>query len=174
MKKTVFLFFILIVGFACLSCEKKQRGSEQRYLLQIGSIAPDFSLKDIQGGEVRLADFRGKVVLVEFWATWCPPCRATVADLVEVQKQYKDRGLVVLGIAVDEGENLPKRLSAFSEDHKMNYLILLSDRTVENAYQVSSIPKSFIIDKEGKIVNSYTGYGDQLKTAMSVQIDRIL
>ncbi len=174
MKKAIFIFFILIVGFACPSCEKKQGGTEQRSSLQIGNIAPDFTLKDIRGAEVRLSDFRGKVVLVEFWATWCPPCRATVADLIEVQKRYKDKGLVVLGISVDEGENLPRRLSEFSEDHKMNYFILLSDGTVEHAYQVNSIPKSFIIDREGKVVHFYMGYSGQFKTAMSAQIDKIL
>jgi len=163
-----------VILFACPSCEKKNTGTELSRSSAIGDLAPDFALKDIRGKDVRLSDYKGKVVLLEFWATWCPPCKETVSTLVEVKKKYADRGLIILGISIDDGENLSRRLVKFSDDHKINYSILLSDGNVENAYKVASIPKSFIIDKEGKIVNSHMGYTDRLQTTISEEIDKIL
>jgi cytochrome c biogenesis protein CcmG/thiol:disulfide interchange protein DsbE len=174
LKKIAFLLSIFLLSFGCSSCEKKEAGIKQEYPAQIGGVAPDFVLKDTGGKDVRLSGYRGKVVLLEFWATWCPPCRASVPELIKVQEEYKDRGLVVLGISVDEGENVARTLSEFSKDHKINYTVLLSNGNVEDAYKVTSIPRSFIIDKEGKIVNSYMGYVEGFKAAVSSQMEKIL
>jgi len=137
-------------------------------------MAPDFILKDIEGRDVRLSQYRGKVVLLEFWATWCPPCKATIPELVAVQNKFRDRGFALLGVSVDEDLDLAKKLSKFSKEHRINYSVLLGNEKVHRAYHVGSIPASFLIDKEGRIINAYTGYLDKFETRVSEEIERIL
>jgi peroxiredoxin len=108
-----------------------------------------FTLKDMNGADVRLADYKGKVVLLNFWGTWCPPCRAEIPDLIEVANTYKDRGLVVLGIAQ---EDTPEDLKKFAAEYKMNYPSLLSTAEIEEAYgPMFAVPMTFIVDRSGAI-----------------------
>jgi len=124
--------------------------------------APDFSLYDLSGNKVSLKDYRGDVVLLDFWATWCPPCRRSIPELVDINNRYRDRGLVILGISVDDPRQANNRyLSAFKEKFGMNYMILRSDRKVTMDYfgtENFSIPTLFVVNREGKIVNKYEGF----------------
>lgn len=125
------------------------------YLLSLEK-AKDFVLKDINGKEYKLSDFKGKIVVLDFWATWCPPCRASLPFFNELYKTYKDRGLVVIGISVDISERTVKR---FVQDKKLEYLILLDkDNLVSDLYNVFSIPTTIIIDKNGNVVMRRTGF----------------
>lgn len=109
----------------------------------------DFTLTDLQGKEWHLQDLRGKVVLVNFWATWCPPCRKEMPDLQALYDQYKDQGLVVLAIS-DEGSG---KVVPFISERKISYPVLLDPgRKVNEQFQVEGIPKSFVYDREGKMV----------------------
>jgi cytochrome c biogenesis protein CcmG/thiol:disulfide interchange protein DsbE len=120
-----------------------------------GSAAPQFSLKDINGKEVSLSDFKGKVVILDFWATWCGPCRSEIPDFIALQKKYGGKGLQVIGISVDKDKNA---LSKFYKDNGMNYPVALTDGAVESKYGgIRGIPTTFIIDKSGKIVKKYVG-----------------
>lgn len=167
--------FIVVSCLAVCSCHKPGAVSEKNdSSAKPGRSAPDFTLKDLEGGDVRLSQYRGKIVLLEFWAPWCPPCKATIPQLTAVQTKYREKGVVVLGIAVDEDMDSVQKLSAFSREYGINYDVLLGDETVEKAYQVGSIPMIFVIDKEGRIVNSHTGYMDEFSTQVSEEIAGIL
>ena len=133
-------------------------GFEQEGL--VGRIAPNFTLQDLSGNEVNLADFQGKVVLLDFWATWCPPCVQEIPHLVELYEEYKEQGFEMVGISVDrDGIDVVK---SFVEQHQVNYPILMDDRSVTQFYGgISSIPTTFLIDREGRIQKKYVGYRDK-------------
>jgi peroxiredoxin len=110
----------------------------------------DFTLTDLQGKTWTLKDMKGKVVLVNFWATWCPPCRKEMPDLEALYNRFKDQGFVIL--AISEDEETPK-VGPFISEHKITYPILLDPgSTVNNLFQVEGIPKSFVYDRDGKLV----------------------
>jgi len=159
----------------CLvSCSRGGNGGKKSSLAQTAGTAPDFVLKDIGGKNVQLSQYRGKMVVVEFWATWCPPCKATIPGLIAVQEKYAGEGLIVLGISIDEGDDLRSKLSAFSKEHKINYPVLLGSEEVSGAYGVMSIPATFLVGKDQKIISAYKGYVDDLENIMSQQIDKNL
>jgi thiol-disulfide isomerase/thioredoxin len=120
------------------------------------SKAPDFSLNDINGNVVRLSDFKGKVVILDFWATWCPPCRKGIPDLIALQNKYNN-DLTVIGISLDQ-ENTIKDVVPFYKNYGINYPVVYGDGKVVQAYGgIEAIPTSFIIDREGNVVNKYVG-----------------
>lgn len=177
LSRIIVVVLVLISCVAAYSCsrDKGATGGSRVSSVQMGSIAPDFKLQDLDGGEVTLQQYRGKVVLLEFWATWCPPCRATVPELVAIQKKYRDRDFAVLGISVDDqGNDLRAQLSDFSRKFHVNYPILMGNDEVERDYKIWSIPRSFLIDKNGKIRDSYSGYVDHFESRISTEIEGLL
>lgn len=119
--------------------------------------ASDFTLQDMNGRSVKLSDFKGKVVLLEFWATWCAPCRASAPGLEKLHKAYKDKGLVVLAVSVDQGGW--DDVKAFISRTGITYTVLKGTDDVEGDYQVRSIPMLLVLNKEGKITRRYLGFG---------------
>lgn len=114
------------------------------------SPAPDFKLKDINGQSVRLGDYRGKVILLNFWATWCAPCHAEMPDLVRLQKEYRSKGLQVVGITYPDYTRAGVR--AMARRLRLNYPILLGTRDLADKYGVGEVmPTTVVIDREGKI-----------------------
>ncbi len=122
-----------------------------------GKHAPlGFTLKDMHGADVKLASFEGKVILLNFWATWCGPCKAEIPDLVELQDQYRD-DLVVLGFSVDDPVD---KLLAYAAEYKMNYPVLVGNgrEDVQDAFgPMWGIPVSVIIGRDGKIAKKHSG-----------------
>jgi peroxiredoxin len=117
----------------------------------------DFTLKDMNGQDVRLSDLKGKVVLLNFWATWCAPCRLEIPWFVEFQEKYKDKDFRVVGISVDDP---PEALLPFANRFKINYPLLVgSDREdVQNAYgPIFGVPTTVIIDRDGRICMKHIG-----------------
>jgi peroxiredoxin len=115
-----------------------------------GASAPDFELKDLNGRIVRLSDYKGKVVLINFWATWCPPCRAEMPELVRLQKGYQSRGLQILGATYPTYSRAAVRRLA--RELKLNYPILFGSRELAAKYEVGEVlPATVVIDREGKI-----------------------
>ncbi len=130
---------------------------------EAGKPAPDFLLQDLSGKEVSLAKSKGSVVLLDFWATWCPPCLMSIPELVDLQGKYGDRGLVVIGISVDDPSQISNGdLLNFKERLRINYWIVRADAKVMNDYfsnaQNMAIPTMFIIDRQGKIVEKRVGF----------------
>ncbi|MCU1383131.1 MAG: hypothetical protein JWL71_1828 [Acidobacteria bacterium] len=117
--------------------------------------APSFTVKDLDGREISTASMRGKVVIVNFWATWCGPCRAEIPDLVALQDKYKDT-LQVIGISEDEGGvEIVKR---FAAEHKVNYPVAMMTPEIEKLYPgISALPTSFILDREARVVQKHVG-----------------
>jgi peroxiredoxin len=117
----------------------------------------NFTLKDMNGADIRLAELKGKVVLLNFWATWCGPCRLEIPWFVEFQEKYKDRGFRVVGISVDDP---PEALPPFAKRFKINYpLIVGADREdVQKAYgPIFGVPITFLIDRNGRICIRHVG-----------------
>ncbi len=109
----------------------------------------NFTLTDLQGKSWTLKDLRGKIVVVNFWATWCPPCRKEMPDLDALYQKYKDNGLVILAISDEESA----KVSPFISEHKITYPVMLDPgRKVNELFQVEGIPKSFVYDRDGKLV----------------------
>ena len=122
-----------------------------------GKTAPDFQLLDLEGKTVRLADLRGKAVLLNFWATWCPPCKLEMPWFVELQKQYGPQGLQIVGVAMDEG-NAHDAVAKFTKEIGVNYTILLGNDKVADQYGgVDALPTTFYIGRDGKIVSRVFG-----------------
>jgi peroxiredoxin len=109
----------------------------------------DFTLTDLQGKPWHLQDLKGKVVLVNFWATWCPPCRKEMPDLDALYNKFKDQGFVVLAISDEESA----KVTPYIAEHKISYPVMLDPgRKVNDAFIVEGIPKSFVYDRSGKLV----------------------
>jgi peroxiredoxin len=118
--------------------------------------APDFALKDANGNSVRLSDYKGKVVLLDFWATWCGPCKVEIPWFIQFEQQYKDKGFAVLGVSMDEdGWNVVK---PFIEEHKMNYRVALGNDQVSELYGgLDSLPTTLLVDRSGRIAKIHIG-----------------
>jgi peroxiredoxin len=118
--------------------------------------APAWKLKDVDGNPVTLSQFKGKVVVLDFWATWCPPCRTEIPGYVALQKKYADDGLVVVGISVDTDGVAP--VKKFMKDIGINYVVVMADDAVQDAYgPLQGYPTTFIIDRDGQIRNKKLG-----------------
>ena len=118
--------------------------------------APDFALKDANGATVHLSDYKGKVVLLDFWATWCGPCKIEIPWFIEFEQTLKDKGFSVVGVSMDEdGWNVVK---PYLVERRVNYRILLGNDQVAQAYGgVDSLPTTFIIDRSGRIASVHVG-----------------
>jgi peroxiredoxin len=120
-----------------------------------GNAAPDFTVTDIDGKKLTLSDYKGKVVLLDFWATWCSPCRAEIPHFVEMQEKYGPHGFQVIGISMDDDA---KPVKAFYQEYKMNYPVAVGDdKLAESFGGVLGLPVNFVIDRDGRIVGKYLG-----------------
>ena len=153
------LFILLLFVIACVS-------------LSCAEVSYDFTLQDLEGKPVSLSDYKGKVVFIDFWATWCPPCRASIPAVEKLYEQYKDdEDFVVLGINLQEDKDT---ILKFMKKQKMNYPVLLSDKKVISNYKISSIPRFFIIDKNGEIYNKYVGFAPGVEELWQKDIKKLL
>ena len=119
--------------------------------------APAWSLTDINGKQVSSEDLKGKVVLIDFWATWCPPCRKMIPNLIKLDETYQEQGLAVVGISLDEDG--AKSVKPFNEKNGVKYMSLIgSDEVIKAFGGITSIPTSFLIDRKGNIVSTHQGY----------------
>ncbi|MBU1061401.1 MAG: TlpA family protein disulfide reductase [Candidatus Omnitrophica bacterium] len=122
--------------------------------------APDFTLFDMEGRQKKLSDFEDKVIILDFWATWCPPCKAEIPHFIALYDEYKDEGLEIIGVVLDkDAEN---SIGYFAKEYGINYTILLGNRVVTDLYGgIVSIPTTFVIDRDGRIRKRYIGYRDK-------------
>ncbi|HUV43418.1 MAG TPA: TlpA disulfide reductase family protein [Dehalococcoidales bacterium] len=164
----ILLLAILTLGLQACGSES---GPASSGMAELDKPAPDFTLKDLDGNTVRLSDLRGKVVFLNFWATWCPPCRAEMPDIEKVHRKYRDRDVVVLGIDLRESVSTVR---AFIGEGGYTWTFLL-DTTgkVGSMYQVRGIPASYFIDRKGVIravaIGAMTGQAMEAKLAVAMQ-----
>ncbi len=124
-----------------------------------GKMAPAWKLKTLDGKQVSSKDFEGKVVLVDFWATWCPPCVRGIPDLIALQEAYGAKGLAVVGISLDDRDSDVKK---FIKEKSVNYTVVMGNEEVAGEFGgISSIPTAFLIDRTGKIVWQHVGLADK-------------
>ena len=121
--------------------------------------APDFTLPNLAGNNVSLTDFRGKVVLLNIWATWCPPCVAEMPSMQKLYQELKDEGFLILAVSLDETG--VEAVKPFIDKHRLDFPVLLDVKgEIKNLYQITGIPESFIIDRSGTIVEKVVGPRD--------------
>ena len=165
MKRIGIILAIVIAIAAWLTLHHaapKQAGSAK--------LAPAFSLKDTAGHPLQLSDYRGKVVVLDFWATWCEPCKQEIPHLIDLQNRYGAQGLQVVGISMDDSED-PVR--AFQQQYKMNYPIAVGNEHLADQYGgVLGLPITFVIDKQGQIVARHIGA--TASTVFEEEIKRLL
>ena len=173
MKKTI-LFTLTAVIMGCgqgsAQAEAQKKNIPKKTVKAArpkGAVkAPDFTLADLEGNRVQLADYGGKVVLLNFWGTWCGPCRREIPDFIELMDKYQESGLEIIGVTLTSGP--PENIQRFSDRMGINYTLLTDievreTQTVTWEYgkatgrPINGIPTTFIIDREGYIVKKYTG-----------------
>jgi cytochrome c biogenesis protein CcmG/thiol:disulfide interchange protein DsbE len=139
--------------------------------------APPFALKDAEGKTVSLEDYKGKVVLLNFWATWCGPCKIEIPWFMDFEQKYKDRGFAVVGVSMDE-EGW-KVVKPYLAEEKINYRVLLGNDSVGTLYGgVDSLPTTFVIDRDGRIAATHIGlvsksdYQDEILELLEVKQTR--
>jgi peroxiredoxin len=137
-----------------------------------GMFPPAFTLPDLDGVQVSLSDYEGKVVVLDLWATWCPPCRQEIPFLVQLYEEFKDQGLVVVGVGLDQGG--AGTLKPFVDENGVTYPILVGDRDVQGAYGVTGIPTTFVIGRDGRIVSKHVGYHPSMADPMREEIGKLV
>ncbi len=164
-KKVLWIVVIVIIAiggisYGCSSDAKESENSatakDDQKQKKAFPAAPDFALKDLEGSTIKLSDYQGKVVILDFWATWCGPCRRGIPEFIELQSEFGEDDLVILGISVDRGDLsvVPK----FAKQFGINYPVLYANEDIQRKYgPIRSIPTAFIVDKEGKVRDMTVG-----------------
>ena len=165
MNRILFLVFICFFSASCgkansTSSPKKTEGkSEVKEEKEDSIAAPDFTLLDVDGNEHTLSDYKGKVVLINFWTISCPSCRKEISKLVKLREEYKNEELVFLGVGFDRERN---NLKIFRDINKINYHILVGDKETLKKYELKGVPTTFIMDKKGELTDPILGYNKRV------------
>lgn len=161
MKRYLFLLILILVFVNCggssnPSTSRSNKETKRKQLAEEKNLnlAPDFTLVDLDGNEHTLSNYRGKVVIIDFWATFCPPCRLEIPHFIQFYNKYKDDGLVILGVGLDREE----KLKPFSKAMGITYPILIGDMATAEKYGIQPIPTTFILNRNGEIKDKIIGY----------------
>lgn len=158
MKKNLLTVVVVIVVAVALFFIVRRHGVPAAASAQQGAAAPDFSLTDLNGRPLALSSYRGKVVLLDFWATWCVPCREEIPHLIDLQNKYGSQGLQIVGVSMDDS---PEPVRDFYQHFKMNYPVVMGDaRTGELYGGVLGLPIAFVVGPDGKITSKHIGATD--------------
>lgn len=144
-----------LIAFTILFCLLLQCGGSTKVMQSSGIF--DFTLESNQGDKITLSKLKGKIVILDFWATWCPPCREAIPKLIKLYDKYQSQDLIVLGIALDDKNDVIK----LAQEMKINYPVLFDDKTVAKKYEVQSIPTLYLLDKKGKQVHKEIGFSEE-------------
>lgn len=136
--------------------------------------APASTATDIKHKKVSLGDYKGRVVLLEFFATWCAPCRMAAPEIKSVYEKYKDKGFIVLAVSIDEGSDAEPAVDAFVKEFSLPFPVILDDGELSKQYGVVGIPTSIIIDKQGKVGMKHIGVVPDMPRVLSRDIEALL
>jgi len=151
-KKLWFLTVSAISILFIAGCASAQQQAQTK--------APDFTLPDLNGKAFSLSELEGKVVILDFWATWCPPCVMEIPHFIDLYKEYKGQGLEVVGVSLDRGG--VKVVKSFVEKNEMAYPVVIGNQKVAEDYGgIRGIPTTFVINRQGYIVKKFVGYRDK-------------
>jgi thiol-disulfide isomerase/thioredoxin len=172
--------FAIVVAAVCVAVmlfaglRMARRGAAAVPRVGVATMAPDFTLESLDGKNTKLSDYRGKAVLLNFWATWCGPCKIEMPWFVDLQKQYGDQGLQIVGVAMDDSSK--EDIAKFAKEMGVNYPVLIGKESVGDQYGgVPGLPESFFIGRDGKIVDRIMGLKgkaeieDAIKKALNTQ-----
>jgi peroxiredoxin len=134
-------------------------------------VAADFTLNAIDGSTIQMSDYRGKVVLLEFMATWCPPCKLSVPDLIELHNMFNDKDFALISISVDEQRS---RVASFVDEYAIPYIMLMDSKNVNSVYGVMTLPTTFLIDRQGNIALKHLGYMPDFAYHFAQEIEELL
>jgi peroxiredoxin len=176
LKRRILYLLILMLGVVWIFVSADKSGASTAGNIpapQQGFLAPDFELKTPRGEPVKLTDFRGQAVLVNLWATWCPPCREEMQTIEKIYQEYEDKGFTVLAVNMTY-QDAPLDVMPFVEEQKLTFPILL-DETGEmaNAYQLRSLPSSYFIGRDG-IINEVVIGGPMSEALLRTRVEDIL
>jgi len=169
MRKALLIVVAIVIAFAIYKVSRRGFGFAKPVgaSAAVHSVAPDLSLQDLDGQPLVLANYRGKVVLLDFWATWCTPCRGEIPHFVEFQNKYREQGFQVIGISMDDG---PKPVREFYQQLKMNYPVALGNEKIAEAYGgILGLPVTFLIGRDGRIAAKYVGAVEMPALAQGVE-----
>ncbi len=163
----LFVFFLLMF-FICSSCRKVER-----YVPVIGEPFTDFDIKDIDGVRINSINLKGKIFIIEFWATWCEPCRVTIPFLSSIQTKYKDKGMEIIAISLDEDMN-NVRMKDFVREYSIPYRVVIADNSIRKKFNIYMVPTIFLVDRNGILVNIYRGYIPDMEEILVKEIEGLL
>lgn len=151
------------------SLPKNRTIPESTLGLKLSSPAPDFTLESLTGNNLSLSDYHGKLVLLNFWATWCAPCKIPTPRFIELQNAYGPQGLQIIGVALDE-DATKAEIAEFADKMRVNYPILIGNEKVARAYGgIPAMPASFFIGRDGKIIDKIIGIKEKDEFEISIQ-----
>ena len=153
---------LVILVMAVIACGSKEATKQ--------SGATDFSLFSLDGVEYTLSELKGQVVIIDFWATWCPPCRNSIPTFARLYEKYHEQGFTILGIGLDDEQALVN----FQRQMNIPYPILVGDKDLAKEYGVTGIPKTIFIDKKGEIRKTQTGFAPELEATFDAFVDSLL
>ncbi len=192
LKVAVFLLSVVALSVAFAGCSAKEEVEEpsaeaaataegtgtapaqqaEGTGIEPGQTPPAFMLPDLSGNNVSLSDFEGKVVILDLWATWCPPCRKEIPFLVSLYEQYKDQGLAVVGVGLDQGG--ASVIAPFVEANNVTYTVLIGDQAISQLYKVSGIPMTLMIDRDGRVASKDVGFAPTMEGEMRARVEELL
>ena len=175
LERRIFFILVLVAGLAWIGISADSSGTQTKSVAapQVGFLAPDFTLKTPSGESFTLSAQRGHPVLVNLWATWCPPCRAEMPTIQKVYDEYKDQGLVVLGINATNQDNA-LAIAPFIDQYHLTFPILLDETgAVSQNYQLRSLPSSYFIGRDGVVRDAVIG-GPMPEALLRAHIEELL
>jgi cytochrome c biogenesis protein CcmG/thiol:disulfide interchange protein DsbE len=162
--RTFILGLCTVVLFSLPHCAQEKKPSHR--------LAPDFTLKTLDGQEITLSQLKGKVVLLDFWATWCAPCRESIPHLIQLYKNYRENGFELIGMSVDKGD--VEIVRNFLKSMDIPYPVTIVPEDVVRSYQVTGIPATFLIDKEGKIRDRIAGFNNTIAQQLTTKVSDLI
>jgi peroxiredoxin len=172
-QRIILYSLILVAGAAWILLNAETSSVSEISAPQVGFLAPEFTINSIDGESYTLSGFRGKAVLVNLWATWCPPCRAEMPAIERIHQEFKDQGFIVLGINTTNQDD-PAAIPAFLDQYNITFPILLDESgSVSALYQLRSLPSSYFIDRGGVIRDIVIG-GPMSEALLRTRVEKIL